>query len=51
MLSEPVFSRMDLVKPTGIVDLMTITASGLYFMTEAMTASTAEVSKKFLFES
>ena len=33
------------VKPTGIVDLMTIAASGFTASTSAMTDSTVEVSK------
>ena len=41
------FSRTLAVKPTGMVDLMTMTASGFTFITSRMTASTAEVSKKF----
>lgn len=35
------------LKPTGIVDLITMIASGLYSITNLITASTAEVSKKF----
>ena len=41
------FSRTVAVKPTGIVDLITMIASGLYSITSLITASTAEVSKKF----
>ena len=41
------FSRTLAVKPTGMVDLMTMTASGFTFITSRMTVSTAEVSKKF----
>ena len=44
-LSVPSLSRSPLVKPTGIVDLTTMTASGLVAMTSAMTPSTEEVSK------
>ncbi len=43
----PVFSRMLFVYPTGIVDLITIIASGLYSITRLITVSTADVSKKF----
>lgn len=42
-----IFSRTEAVKPTGMVDLMTMMASGFTFITSWMTASTAEVSKKF----
>jgi hypothetical protein len=37
----------DAVNPTGMVDLMTIIASGFTSSTFYMTASTADVSKKF----
>ena len=47
IFSLPVFSRILFVYPTGIVDLMTIIAFGLYFITRSITASTALVSKKF----
>ena len=47
MLSQWNFSLTLVVYPTGIVDLITIIASGLYSMTNLITASTAEVSKKF----
>ena len=39
------FLRTDSVYPTGIVDLMTMMASGFTFKTSSITASTAEVSK------
>ena len=45
--SKKNFSRTLAVYPTGIVDLMTIIASGLYSITSLITASTALVSKKF----
>lgn len=45
--SNTYFSRTLAVKPTGIVDLITIIASGLYSITSLITASTALVSKKF----
>ena len=47
MFSQQYFFRMDFVYPTGIVDLITIIADGLYFITNSMTDSTADVSKKF----
>ena len=47
MLSESISLRICLVYPTGIVDLIIIIALGLYFLTNLITASTAEVSKKF----
>ena len=47
MLSQWYFSRTEAVKPTGMVDLMTMMASGLHRITSWITASTAEVSKKF----
>jgi hypothetical protein len=43
--------RTCLVYPTGTVDLMTMTASGLISSTSSMTVSTEEVSKKFLWGS
>ena len=47
ILSQWNFSLMLAVYPTGIVDLITIIASGLYSITSLITASTADVSKKF----
>ena len=44
-LSVPSRERTSSVKPTGIVDLMTIVASGLSFWTSAMTVSTEAVLK------
>ena len=51
MLLQSNFFRIDSVYPTGIVDFITIIASGLYFITNLITVSTADVSKKFFFES
>ncbi len=46
MIDEPRWrSRSLLVKPTGIVDLMTIVADGLAAIASAVTRSTVEVSK------
>ena len=47
ILLEPITSLMCLVYPTGIVDFITIIAFGFTFVTTLITASTAEVSKKF----
>ncbi|MNE60071.1 hypothetical protein D3C80_1551950 [compost metagenome] len=44
-LSMPSFSLMDWVKPTGMVDLMIITAFGLIAVTSLITASTLDVLK------
>ena len=45
IFSHPVSSLTFAVYPTGTVDLITITASGLIFITPAITASTDEVLK------
>ena len=42
-----IFSLILAVYPTGIVDLITIIASGLYSITSLITASTSDVSKNF----
>ena len=47
-ISGTYFLRTDSVYPTGIVDLITIIAFGLTDITSSITASTADVSKKFL---
>ena len=44
-LSIPIFSLIDCVKPTGMVDFMIITAFGLIAVTSFITASTLEVLK------
>lgn len=47
MLWLPVFALICRVYPTGIVDLITMMASGLTDSTISITDSTADVSKKF----